>query len=128
MIGLVRAVAKQGGATGAPLEQLRLCAKALVIASLLEGKRAFETPSLPAVSAVLGSHWREFEPVIKPLLDGDEAPPADPRTVVLMLCFTLASSLGLVPAKLNEAAAAIAPMRNRYPPAAIAALEAVLSR
>jgi hypothetical protein len=66
--------------------------------------------------------------VVKPLLDGDEAPPADPRTVVLMLCFSLASSLGLVPARLNEAAAAIAPMKRRYPPAAIAALEAVLSR
>lgn len=128
MIGLVRAVAKQSGATGVPLEQLRLCAKALVFASLLEGKRAFETPSLPAVSAVLGSHWREFEPVLKPLLDGDDAPPADPRTVVLMLCFSLASSLGLVPAKLNEAAAGLAPMKGRYPPAAIAALEAVLSR
>ena len=128
MIGLVRAVAKQGGANGPPLEQLRLCAKAIVIAALLEGKRAFETPSLPAVSAVLGAHWREFEPVIKPLLDGDETPPADPRTVVLMLTFSLAASLGLVPAKLPEAANAIAPMRSRYPPAAIAALEAVLSR
>lgn len=128
MIGLVRAVARQSGATGQPLEQIRLCAKAVVIAALLEGKRAFETPSLPAVSAVLGAHWREFEPVLKPLLDGDEAPPADPRTIVLMLCFTLAGSLGAVPARLPEAASALPSLRSRYPAAAVAALEAVLSR
>lgn len=128
MIGLVRAVAKQSGATGLPLEQLRLCTKAIVIAALLEGKRAFETPSLPAVSAVLGTHWREFEPVIKPLLDGDESPPADPRTVVLMLAFSLAASLGTVPSKLPEAATALGALKSRYPPAAIAAIEAVLSR
>lgn len=127
MIGFTRAVARQSGASGVPLEQVRLCAKALVIAALLEGKRAFETPSLPAVSAVLGQHWKDFEPFVTPLLDGATTAPSDPRAVVLSLTFGVASELGLVPANLEEARPALARFSS-YPPAAMAALEVVLSR
>lgn len=128
LLGLVRAVAKQSGATGAPFEQASLYATAVVVAALLESKRAFEAPSLPAVSAVLGAHWRDAEAIVRPLLDADDAVPSDPRAVVLMLCFSVSARGGAVPATLADAKAALQHLRSRYPPAAIAALEAVLSR
>lgn len=128
LIAFVRNVAKQSGATGIPLEHVRLCAKAVVIAALLEGKRAFETPSLPAVSAVFGAHWKEFEPLLKPLLDGDEAPAGDPRAIVLSLTFAIALRHGAVPLKLAPVSPVIDALRSGYPPAAVAAVEAVLSR
>ncbi|MDP1920869.1 MAG: protein kinase [Myxococcales bacterium] len=128
LLGLVRAVAKQSGATGAPFEQISLCATAVVIAALLEGKRAFETPSLPAVSAVLGTHWREAEAIVRPLLDGDDPAPTDPRAVVLSLCFLVAAHGGAVPATLADAKAALQHLKSSYAPAAVAAVEAVLTR
>jgi hypothetical protein len=127
MIALVRSVAKQAGATGAPLDQVRLSVASVVIASLLEGKRAFEVPSRPAAAACLGPHWRDFEDFVRPLLDGDETLPSDPRGVVLCLCFEVAEKVGAVPTKLSEAAPAIERLRGRYPPAALAALEIVLA-
>ena len=128
LLGLVRAVAKQSGASGAPLEQVSLYATAVVIGALLEGKRAFEAPSLPAVSAVLGTHWKDAEAIVRPLLDGEDAVPTDPRAVVLTLCFLVAARAGAVPATLADAKAALQHFRPRYPTAALAALEAVLSR
>lgn len=128
LLGFVRAVAKQSGASGAPFEQVSLSATAVVIAALLEGKRAFESPSLPAVSAVLGAHWRDAEAIVRPLLDGEDTVPTDPRAVVLTLCFLVAARGGAVPATLADAKPALQRFRSSYPPAAIAALEAVLSR
>ncbi len=127
MIALVRSVAKQGGATGGPLDQVRLSVSAVVIASLLEGKRAFEIPSRPAVAMCLGPHWKDFEEFVRPLLDGDESLPSDPRGVVLSLCFEIANSVGAVPKGLGEATQAIDSLRSRYPLAALAALEIVLA-
>jgi len=127
MIALVRSVAKQGGATGGPLDQVRLSVSAVVIASLLEGKRAFEIPSRPAVAMCLGPHWKDFEEFVRPLLDGDESLPSDPRGVVLSLCFEIANSVGAVPRGIGEAAQAIEALRSRYPLAALAALEIVLA-
>lgn len=126
LLGFVRATAKQSGATGAPLEQVSLYATGLVVAALLEGRRPFETPSLPAVTAVLGAHWRDAEPLLRPLLDGDL--PTDPRAVVLTLCFLVAANTGAVPATLAQAAPALQALRPRYPAAALAAVEAVLPR
>ena len=127
MIALVRSVAKQAGATGAPLDQVRLSVASVVIAALLEGKRAWEVPSRPATAACLGPHWHDFEDFIRPLLDGDETLPSDPRGVVLCLCFEVANVVGAVPSRLAEASAALDSLRNRYPPAALAALEIVLA-
>jgi hypothetical protein len=127
MIALVRSVAKQAGATGPPLDQVRLSVASVVIASLLEGKRAFEVPSRPAAAACLGPHWREFEDFVRPLLDGDEQLPSDPRGVVLCLCFEVANKVGSVPRTSQEAAATLDSLRNRYPLAALAALEIVLA-
>ncbi len=127
MIALVRSVAKQGGATGGPLDQVRLSVSAVVIASLLEGKRAFEIPSRPAVAMCLGPHWKDFEEFVRPLLDGDESLPSDPRGVMLSLCFEIANSVGAVPRGIGEAAQAIEALRSRYPLAALAALEIVLA-
>ncbi len=128
LLALVRAVAKQSGTSGAPLEELSLYATAVVIGALLESKRVFETPSLPAVSAVLGAHWKDAEPLLRPLLDGDEAVPTDKRGVVLTLCFSLAAHCDAVPATLAEAKAGLQRFTSSYPPAVIAALEAALSR
>lgn len=128
MVAFVRSVAKQSGASGAPLEQVRLAAKAVVVAALIEGKRSYETPSLPAVSAVLGPAWGDFETMLRPLLDQDEAPRGDARAVVLSLCFGLASKLGAVPGKGVAAKPALDAMRSGYASAAIAAVEAVLAR
>ena len=128
LLALVRAVAKQSGTSGAPLEELSLYATAVVIGALLESKRVFETPSLPAVSAVLGGHWKDAEPLLRPLLDGDEAVPTDKRGVVLTLCFSLAAHCDAVPATLAEAKAGLQRFTSSYPPAVIAALEAALSR
>ena len=127
MIALVRSVAKQAGATGAPLDQVRLSVASVVIASLLEGKRAFEVPSKPAAAACLGPYWREFEEFVRPLLDEDETLPSDPRGVVLCLCFEVANRVGSVPSKLSEAAVVLESLRSRYPLAALAALEIVLA-
>ena len=128
LLALVRAVAKQSGTSGAPLEELSLYATAVAIGALLESKRVFETPSLPAVSAVLGAHWKDAEPLVRPFLDGDEAVPTDERGVVLTLCFSLAAHCDAVPANLDEAKAGLQRFTSSYPPALIAALEAVLSR
>lgn len=128
MIALVRSVAKQAGATGAPLDQVRLSVASVVIAALLEGKRAFEVPSRPAAAACLGPHWREFEDFVRPLLDDDEQLPSDPRGVVLCLCFEVANRVGAVPTNLAQAAATLEALRNRYPLAALAALEIVLAQ
>jgi hypothetical protein len=128
LLGFVRTVAKQGGATGVPLEQVRLCAKAVVIAALLEGKRPWETPSLPAVMGVLGAHWKDFEPLLRPLLDGEETSAVDPRAIVLGLTFAIATHHGAVPTKLAQVKNIIEALRPAYPPAAMAAVEAVLSR
>ncbi len=127
MISLVRSVAKQAGATGAPLDQVRLSVASVVIAALLEGKRGFEVPSRPAVAACLGPHWRDFEDFVRPLLDEHETMPSDPRGVVLCLCFELADRVGRVPTTLAEAGLALGHLRGRYPPAALAALEIVLA-
>ena len=127
MIALVRSVAKQAGATGPPLDQVRLSVASVVIAALLEGRRAFEVPSRPAAAACLGPHWREFEDFIRPLLDGDERLPSDPRGVVLCLCFEVANRVGAVPASSAQAAATLDSLRDRYPLAALAALEIVLA-
>lgn len=128
LLGFVRTVARQSGATGIPLEQVRLCAKAIVIAALLEGRRAWETPSLPAVMGVLGVHWKEFEPLLRPLLDGEETSAVDPRAIVLGLTFAVATHHGAVPTKLAPVKSVIDALRPAYPPAAVAAVEAVLSR
>jgi hypothetical protein len=128
LLGLVRAVAKQSGASGAPFEQTSLYATAVVIAALLDGKRAFDRPSLPAVSAVLGTHWNDAKDLVSPLLDADDSPPTDPRSVVLSLCFSVAARGGAVPATLAEATSALQHLRSSYPPQALAALEVVLSR
>lgn len=128
MIALVRSVAKQAGATGAPLDQVRLSVASVVIAALLEGKRAFEVPSRPAAAACLGPHWREFEDFVRPLLDDDEQLPSDPRGVVLCLCFEVANRVGAVPTTLAQATATLEALRNRYPLAALAALEIVLAQ
>lgn len=127
MIALVRSVAKQAGAAGAPLDQVRLSVASVVIAALLEGKRAFQVPSRPATAACLGPYWKEFEDFVRPLLDGDEALPSDPRGVVLCLCFEVAEDVGSVPANLAEAAPTLDKLRGRYPNAALAALEIVLA-
>lgn len=127
MIALVRSVAKQAGAMGAPLDQVRLSVTSVVIAALLEGKRAFEVPSRPAAAACLGPYWRDFEDFVRPLLDGDETLPSDPRGVVLCLCFEVANLVHAVPAHLAQATAALDSLRKRYPPAALAALEIVLA-
>lgn len=127
MIALVRSVAKQAGATGAPLDQVRLSVASVVIAALLEGKRAWEVPSRPAAAACLGPYWHDFEDFIRPLIDGDETLPSDPRGVVLCLCFEVANQVGAVPSRLSEAKATLNSLRNRYPPAALAALEIVLA-
>ena len=127
MIALVRSVAKQAGATGAPLDQVRLSVASVVIAALLEGKRAWEVPSRPAAAACLGPYWHDFEDFIRPLIDGDETLPSDPRGVVLCLCFEVANQVGAVPSRLSEVAATLDALRNRYPPAALAALEIVLA-
>jgi serine/threonine-protein kinase len=128
LLVLVRAVAKQSGATGLPLEQVRLSAKALIVAALLEGKRGFEAPSLPAVMGVLASQFRELEPVLSPVIDGHDQVPADPRAMVLLACFSLCQRLGEVPTSLAQAEGPLSSMRSAYPAPAIAALEAVLSR
>lgn len=128
MVAFVRKVALQSGATGAPLEHVRMCAKAVVVAALIEGKRAFETPSLPAVSAVLGPSWSELEPLLRPLLDQDEAPRGDPRAIVLSLCFGLAGKLNAVPTRLADAKAGLDGLRPGFAPQAIAAVEAVLAK
>jgi hypothetical protein len=127
MIALVRSVAKQAGATGAPLDQVRLSVASVVIASLLEGKRAFEVPSRPAAAACLGPHWKDFEDFVRPLLDGDETLPSDPRGVVLCLCFEVANRVGSVPGNLREVTQTLDSLRGRYPLAALAALEIVLA-
>jgi hypothetical protein len=127
MISLVRSVAKQAGATGAPLDQVRLSVTAVVIASLLEGKKSFEVPSRPAAAMCLGPHWRDFEDFVRPLLDGDETLPSDPRGVVLSLCFEVANLVGSVPRNLAEASSTLDSLRSRYPLAALAALEIVLA-
>lgn len=127
MIALVRSVAKQAGATGPPLDQVRLSIAAVVIAALLEGKRAFEVPSRPAAAACLGPYWREFEDFMRPLLDDDENLPADPRGVVLCLCFEVAKRVGAVPVSSTETTATLDSLRDRYPLAALAALEIVLA-
>ncbi|MDP1823697.1 MAG: protein kinase [Archangium sp.] len=128
MIALVRSVAKQAGATGAPLDQVRLSVASVVIAALLEGKRAYEVPSRPSAAACLGPHWREFEDFVRPLLDDDETLPSDPRGVVLCLCFEVANRVGAVPTNLAQASATLESLRNRYPLAALAALEIVLAQ
>ncbi|MCU0698648.1 MAG: protein kinase [Myxococcaceae bacterium] len=127
-LGLVRAVSKQSGATGVPLEQVLVSAKALLIASLLEGKRAFETPSLPAVMGVLAAHYGELERFLRPVVDGDEQVPADPRAAVLVACFSMCRELGEVPAALAKAQPWLRQVRPTYPAPLTAALEAVLSR
>ena len=127
MIALVRGVAKQAGATGAPLDQVRLSVASVVIAALLEGKRAFQVPSRPAAAACLGPHWKEFEDFVRPLLDEHETLPSDPRGVVLCLCFEVANLVGAVPGNLAEATATLDSLRSRYPAAALAALEIVLA-
>lgn len=127
MIALVRAVARQAGATGAQLDQVRLSVTAVVTAALLEGKRAFVVPSRPATAACLGPHWRQFEDFVRPLLDGDETLPSDPRGVVLSLCFEVANTVGAVPRTLSDAATTLDALRSRYPLAALAALEIVLA-
>ncbi len=127
MIALVRSVAKQAGATGAPLDQVRLSVASVVIAALLEGKRAFEVPSRPAAAACLGPYWRDFEDFVRPLLDGDETLPSDPRGVVLCLCFEVANLVHAVPSNLADVTSTIDSLRERYPPAALAALEIVLA-
>lgn len=126
MIALVRSVAKQAGATGAPLDQVKLSVTSVVIATLLEGKRAFEVPSRPATAACLGPHWKDFEDFVRPLLDGYL--PTDPRGVVLCLCFEVAEDVGAVPSSLEEAGPTLERLRSRYPPAALAALEIVLAQ
>jgi hypothetical protein len=128
LLVLVRAVAKQSGATGLPLEQVCLSAKALIVAALLEGKRGFEAPSLPAVMGVLAAHFRELEPFLSPVVDGHDQVPADPRAVVLLACFSLCQRLGEVPTSREKAEGSLSSMRSAYPAPAIAALEAVLSR
>lgn len=125
MISLVRQVAKQAGATGAPFDQVRLSVSALVVAALLEGKRAFEVPSRPATAACLGPHWKDFEDFVRPLLD--ETMPSDPRGVVISLCFEVANTVGAVPKNLADATATLDGLRSRYPLAALAALEIVLA-
>lgn len=127
MIALVRSVAKQAGATGALLDQVRVSVMAVVIAALLEGKRPFEVPSRPAAAACLGPHWRDFEDFVRPLLDGDEQLPADPRGVVLCLCFEVANAIGAVPSSLADVAQTLDGLRSRYPLAALATLEIVLA-
>lgn len=127
MIALVRSVAKQANATGAPLDQVRLSVSAVVIAALLEGKRAFEVPSLPAAAACLGPHWRDFEDFVRPLLDDAETLPSDPRGVVISLCFEVANKVGAVPKSLPQVAETLDTLRGRYPLAALAALEIVLA-
>ncbi len=127
MISLVRSVAKQAGATGGPMDQVRLSVTAVVIAALLEGKRAFEVPSRPAAAACLGPHWRDFEDFVRPLLDGDETLPSDPRGVVISLCFEVANTVGAVPRNLADATQTLDALRSRYPLAALAALEIVLA-
>jgi hypothetical protein len=127
MIALVRSVAKQANASGAPLDQVRLSVSAVVIASLLEGKRAFEVPSRPAAAACLGPHWKDFEDFVRPLLDGDETLPSDPRGVVISLCFEVANRIGDVPRNLAQVADTLDTLRSRYPLAALASLEIVLA-
>lgn len=127
MISLVRSVAIQAGATGAPLDQVRLSVAAVVIAALLEGKRGFEVPSRPSAEACLGPYWREFEDFVRPLLDGHEAMPSDPRGVVLCLCFEVADRVGRVPTTLAEAGRTLEHLRSRYPIPALSALEIVLA-
>ncbi|MDP2274310.1 MAG: protein kinase [Archangium sp.] len=127
MISLVRSVAKQAGAVGAPLDQVRLSVTAVVIAALLEGKRGFEVPSRPAAAACLGPHWRDFEDFVRPLLDGHETLPSDPRGVVLCMCFEVADRIGCVPTTLAEVGLTLEHLRSRYPLAALAALEIVLA-
>ncbi len=128
MIALVRSVAKQAGAAGAPLDQVKLSVTSVVIASLLEGKRAFEVPSRPATAMCLGPHWKDFEDFVRPLLDGDEQLPNDPRGVVLCLCFEVAQAVSSVPSNLEDAVPTLQRLRSRYPPAALAALEIVLAQ
>jgi hypothetical protein len=128
MIALVRSVAKQAGAAGAPLDQVKLSVTSVVIASLLEGKRAFEVPSRPACAMCLGPHWKDFEDFVRPLLDGDEQLPSDPRGVVLCLCFEVAQAVSSVPSNLEDAVPTLERLRSRYPPAALAALEIVLAQ
>ncbi len=126
MLALTSAVARHSGAIGTALDQIRLAAKALVIAAMLEGKRSVEVPSLPAVSACLGAHWREFEPLVQAYLDGDDTPPTDPRAVVISLCFGLANALAAVPAGLDEAQPGLQALKDRFAPSVVAALEAAL--
>jgi hypothetical protein len=76
----------------------------------------------------LGPHWKDFEDFVRPLLDGHEQLPTDPRGVVLCLCFEVAEDVGSVPASLADAAATLERLRSRYPPAALAALEIVLAQ
>lgn len=109
------------------MDQVRLSVTAVVIAALLEGKRAFEVPSRPAAAACLGPHWRDFEDFVRPLLDGDETLPSDPRGVVISLCFEVANTVGAVPKNLADATQTLEALRSRYPLAALAALEIVLA-
>lgn len=127
MCTLARSVAKQAGATGAPLDQVRLSVAALVVASLLEGKHAFEVPSRPATAASLGPHWPDFEDFVRPLLDGGDPLPTDPRGVLLCLVFEVATELGAVPKNLADTAPVLDKLRARYPAAALASLEIVLA-
>ncbi len=127
MIALVRSVAKQSGAMGAPLDQVRLSVTSVVIAALLEGKRGFEVPSQPAAAACLGPYWRDFEDFMRPLLDGHETLPSDPRAVVLCLCFEVADKVGCVPSNLAEVRLTLDHLRSRYPLPALAAMEVVLA-
>lgn len=126
MIALVRSVAKQAGATGAPLDQVRLSVTAVCAGALLEGRRAFEVPSRPSVAAALGPFWADYEDFIRPLLDGTELP-KDPRGVVISLCFEVAQEVGGVPKTTADAGPVLERLRSRYPLAALAALEIVLA-
>jgi serine/threonine protein kinase len=128
MLGFARAVAKHSGGLDVPLDQVRLGAQALVVAALIEGRRAFETPSLPAVSAVLGPHFQELEPLLRPILDGDETLPSDPRAVILAFCFELVAQKGTVPDSLSAAESTLHSLRGKYPAFAIVAGELALTR
>jgi hypothetical protein len=127
LIALVRTVAAQAGAPVATLDELQLAATAVVVAALEEGPRAVDLPSRARTQGVLAGAWPDYAAFLGPLLDAPDEVPQDSRGVVLGLCFEVAAGLGAVPTSFDALKLLMGELARRYPAAALASLEIVLS-